>query len=179
MTVPSARVWAEATHARRTTRLTIRTGGDAIPEETGAADIAVASRPVIEDVRALETPFASSQLMARADALTRRAAHLPRPAEVLEVDGCSIDLGAHVASRGKTRIQLTAREVGVLRWLHTHRERAVSRAELLQHVWGLSPQMETRTVDVAIAGLRKKIERVASEPKIVTSVRGTGYRFGE
>ena len=75
-------------------------------------------------------------------------------------------------------VQLTAREVGVLRWLLAHRERAVTRAELLQHVWGLSPQMETRTVDVAIAALRKKVERETATPRVILSVRGTGYRLG-
>jgi DNA-binding response OmpR family regulator len=126
---------------------------------------------------ALEVPFAPSQMMARATALTRRAARARREPEVLKVDGCELDLGAHVAKRGKVSVQLTAREVGVLRWLHANRERAVTRAELLQHVWGLSPNMETRTVDVAISALRKKIEVDAAAPRIVTSVRGTGYRF--
>ena len=127
---------------------------------------------------ALAAPFAPSQLMARAGAITRRAARAPREPEVISVDGCELDLGALVARRGKVSVQLSAREVGVLRWLHVHRDRAVSRGELLQHVWGLSPEMETRTVDVAISSLRKKIERDSAAPAIVTSVRGLGYRFG-
>jgi two-component system, OmpR family, response regulator len=127
---------------------------------------------------ALEAAFAPSQLMARAGALTRRAARAPRAPELLTVDGCELDLGAHVARRGAVRVQLTAREVGLLRWLHRHQERAVGRPELLEHVWGLSPLMETRTVDMAISGLRKKIERDPSSPRIVQSVRGAGYRFG-
>ena len=127
---------------------------------------------------ALAAPFAPAQLMARAGAITRRAARAPREPEVLVVDGCELDLGAQVARRGKVSVQLSAREVGILRWLHAHRERAVSRGELLEHVWGLSPEMETRTVDVAISGLRKKIERDSAAPVIVISVRGSGYRFG-
>lgn len=126
---------------------------------------------------ALAVPFAPSQMMARATALTRRAARAPREPEVLKVDECELDLGAHVARRGKVSVQLTAREVGVLRWLHANRERAVTRAELLEHVWGLSPKMETRTVDVAISALRKKIERDPAVPRIITSVRGTGYMW--
>lgn len=126
---------------------------------------------------ALPSDFAHSQLMARAGALTRRAARAPRAPEVLSADGCELDLSSHVARRGPNRVQLTAREVGLLRWLATHRDRAVSRAELLEHVWGLSPKMETRTVDVAVAALRKKIERDPKEPRIVVSYRGAGYRF--
>ncbi len=126
---------------------------------------------------ALEAPFHGAQLLARASALTRRADRAPQPAEVVELDGCRLDLSAHVAQRGVVRVQLTAREVGIVRWLHTHRARTVSRAELLEHVWGLSPKMETRTVDMAISGLRKKIERDPASPRIVLSVRGAGYRL--
>jgi DNA-binding response OmpR family regulator len=95
---------------------------------------------------ALEAPFAGAQLVARVGALGRRAERTSRPPEVLTADGCALDLGAHLATRGTFKAQLTAREVGVLRWLYAHRERAVSRPELLEHVWGLSPLMETRTV---------------------------------
>lgn len=126
---------------------------------------------------ALEASFASSQMMARVGALGRRAERTSRPPEVLTADGCALDLGAHLATRGAFMAQLTAREVGVLRWLYAHRERAVTRPELLEHVWGLSPKMETRTVDVAIAGLRKKIEADPAAPRIIVSVRGAGYRW--
>jgi two-component system response regulator MtrA len=54
----------------------------------------------------------------------------------------------------------------------------VSRRELLEHVWGVSPGNETRAVDVAVAGLRAKLERDPGAPAIVVSVKGAGYRWG-
>jgi two-component system response regulator RegX3 len=54
----------------------------------------------------------------------------------------------------------------------------VSRAELLERVWGLSAQTQTRTVDMTIANLRKKIERDPAEPRIIVSVKGAGYTLG-
>ena len=79
---------------------------------------------------------------------------------------------------GPPTIPLTPREIGILRWLHRHRARAVSRAELLEQVWGLRSDTETRTVDMTIANLRHKIERDAANPKIVLCVKGLGYEWG-
>ena len=73
---------------------------------------------------------------------------------------------------------LTPREVGILRWLHRHRGRAVSRAELLENVWGASADLQTRTVDMTIAKLRQKIEPDPASPKIVVTVLGAGYAWG-
>jgi len=75
-------------------------------------------------------------------------------------------------------IALTPREVGILRWLHRHRSRAVSRSELLEKVWGASGDLQTRTVDMTIAKLRQKIERDPAEPEILTTVTGVGYAWG-
>jgi len=127
---------------------------------------------------ALGGDFAGSQMMARVGALHRRVTRTPRPPDVLQVDGCHLDLDGLTVRRDKTTIQLSAREVGIIRWLHTHRERAVSRAELLEHVWGLSPNVVTRSVDVAISGLRKKLEQNPESPRVVLSVKGIGYRWG-
>jgi two-component system response regulator RegX3 len=126
---------------------------------------------------ALGADFAPSQMVARVGALHRRITRAPRPAETLTVDDCHVDLDALTARRGQTTIQLSAREVGIIRWLHAHRERTVTRAELLEHVWGLSPNLETRSVDVAISTLRKKLERDASQPRVIVSVKGLGYRW--
>ncbi|TNF25034.1 MAG: response regulator transcription factor [Deltaproteobacteria bacterium] len=123
-------------------------------------------------------PFGVRELLARVEAFGRRAEQAPSPPELLEVDGLSLDLGRCVGVRDGEEIPLTAREVGLLRWLHRHRARAVSRAELLERVWGLSPNLETRTVDVTIANLRKKIERSPSDPRVVVSVKGIGYAWG-
>ena len=65
-----------------------------------------------------------------------------------------------------------------MRWLHRHRARAVSRAELLERIWGSSRDLQTRTVDMTIANLRQKIERDPSNPRIVLTVTGAGYAWG-
>jgi DNA-binding response OmpR family regulator len=94
------------------------------------------------------------------------------------MDGCRFDLGRAVARREAGEIHLTQREVGILRWLHDHRSRAVPRSELLEHVWGVPRDLQTRTVDMTISNLRQKIERDPSNPRIVITIKGTGYAWG-
>ncbi|HEV7767004.1 MAG TPA: response regulator transcription factor [Thermoanaerobaculia bacterium] len=127
----------------------------------------------------LTKPFGSRELLARIEALRRRASIAPADAERVEIDGCLLDLGRCEAQRDGASFALTPREAGILRWLHRHRQRAVSRAELLQTVWGASDEIETRTVDMTIANLRQKIERHPAEPRIVVTVKGVGYAWGE
>jgi two-component system response regulator RegX3 len=121
-------------------------------------------------------PFGARELLARIEALGRRA--IQTAPEMLEADECTIDLGRCLATRDGTTVTLTAREVKILRWLHAHRARAVSRAELLEQVWGAPGNLQTRTVDMTIANLRQKIERDAAQPCIVTTVKGVGYAWG-
>ncbi|MCU0304447.1 MAG: response regulator transcription factor [Thermoanaerobaculales bacterium] len=124
-------------------------------------------------------PFGVRELLARVDAFARRASAAPAEPELVELDGCTLDLGRHLASRDGRETHLTAREVGILRWLHRQRRRTVSRAELLERVWGTSGDLQTRTVDMTIAKLRQKIERDPAEPRIVVTVTGAGYAWGE
>ena len=98
---------------------------------------------------------------------------------MIEKDGCVVDLGRCVARRGDEEIPLTAREVGILRWLHRHRKRSVTRSELLEQVWGTVGTLQTRTVDMTIAKLRQKIERDPSQPRIIVTVTGVGYAWAE
>ncbi|MHC5021528.1 MAG: response regulator transcription factor [Planctomycetota bacterium] len=126
----------------------------------------------------LTKPFGTKELLARVEAFERRAAAMPGAPEVVEADGCTIDLGRCHFGRDGTESPLTAREVGILRWLHRHRARAVSRSELLEQVWNVPGHLETRTVDVTIANLRRKIERDSAAPCIIVSVKGVGYAWG-
>lgn len=126
----------------------------------------------------LTKPFGSRELLARIEALMRRSSMAPADAENVEIDGCLLDLGRCEAMRDGGAVALTPREVGILRWLHRHRERAVTRGELLQTVWGASDDLETRTVDMTIANLRQKIEREPAEPRIIVTVKGVGYAWG-
>lgn len=127
----------------------------------------------------LTKPFGIRELLARVEALGRRAATVDTEPEQMAVDGCVLDLGRCEAQRGENAVSLTPKEVGILRWLHRFRKRAVSRAELLEHVWGVPGTLETRTVDMAVANLRQKIEENPSQPRIVVSVKGVGYAWGE
>lgn len=123
-------------------------------------------------------PFGAKELLARVEALERRIRRVPSTPEVLEADGCEMDLGRCLAFRDGEETTLTAREAGILRWLHRHKSRAVTRAELLEEVWGTVGTLQTRTVDMTIAKLRQKVERDPSDPTIILTVTGVGYRWG-
>jgi len=126
----------------------------------------------------LTKPFRVQELLARVEALLRRAGSAPSPPEVLHADGCVLDLGRHTADRDGAVVPLTPREVGILRWLARQRHRAVPRSELLERVWGARGDLQTRTVDMAVVKLRQKIERDPADPRIVVTVTGVGYAWG-
>jgi two-component system alkaline phosphatase synthesis response regulator PhoP len=125
-------------------------------------------------------PFSLKELVARINALGRRARSAEQESQMIEANGCRIDLGRCLATleNGKD-IPLTAREASILRWLFQHRSRAVSRAELLEVVWGTRGDIQTRTVDMTIANLRQKVEQDPSNPRLVVTVKGVGYAWGE
>jgi DNA-binding response OmpR family regulator len=119
-------------------------------------------------------PFSARELLARVRAIGRRAPAGESLDEV-QVEGAMIDLARMVVLRGDTCISLTPREVGIVRWLYQHRDRVVSRAELLEQVFGQRGDLQTRAVDMAIAVLRKKVETDPTAPTVIVSVKGAGY----
>ncbi len=121
-------------------------------------------------------PFSARELLARVRVLGRRAPAGDSLDEV-QVDGAVIDLARMVVVRGDTRTALTPREVGIVRWLHRHQDRVVSRAELLEQVFGQRGDLQTRAVDMAIAVLRKKLETNPEKPALIISVKGAGYAW--
>ena len=121
-------------------------------------------------------PFSARELIARVRALGRRAPP-PGTLDEVQVDGAVIDLARMVVVRGAERVALTLREVGIVRWLHRHRDRVVSRAELLEQVFGQRGDLQTRAVDMAIAVLRKKLEADPGKPVVIVSVKGAGYAW--
>ena len=125
-------------------------------------------------------PFSVAELVARAQALLRRAGRLPR-AEALPFGfrDWQIDPSNLRMQRGARCVDLTAREVAILQLLERERGRIVSRRVLLAEVWG-SPNpdgVETRSVDMQIVKLRKKLAGVRGEAELIETVRGAGYRF--
>ena len=121
-------------------------------------------------------PFSARELLARVRVLGRRTPHGDSLDE-LQIDGAVIDLARMVVVRGDNRTTLTPREVGIVRWLHRHQDRVVSRAELLEQVFGQRGDLQTRAVDMAIAVLRKKLEVDPGKPTVIVSVKGAGYAW--
>jgi two-component system response regulator ResD len=121
-------------------------------------------------------PFSARELLARVRVLGRRAP-AGDPVDQLAVDGAVIDLSRMIVVRDGECIALTPREIGIVRWLHRHQDRVVSRAELLEHVFGQRGDLQTRAVDMAIAVLRKKLESDPAQPTVIVSVKGAGYAW--
>lgn len=125
-------------------------------------------------------PFSIAELVLRVNAVLRRARVLPGANAVLELlDGMRVEPGTLQGRRGDASVTFTRREMDVLQYLYAHGERAVSREELLHKVWGYAnaPALETRTVDIHIAKLRRKIEPDPAAPRVLMTVRGAGYRL--
>ena len=121
-------------------------------------------------------PFSARELLARVRVLGRRAPAGESLDEV-QVDGAVIDLARMIVMRGDQRVALTPREVGIVRWLYRNQDRVVTRAELLEQVFGQRGDLQTRAVDMAIAVLRKKLEADPAKPTLIVSVKGAGYAW--
>jgi two-component system response regulator RegX3 len=123
-------------------------------------------------------PFSVAQLVLRVQAVLRRARRTAET-EVIRLGELEIDTANLSGRNGTATIAFTRREMEVLCYLHAHAERPVPRAELLNRVWGYARdlELETRTVDIHIARLRRKIEPDPAEPRFLVTVRGAGYRL--
>jgi DNA-binding response OmpR family regulator len=122
-------------------------------------------------------PFDMGELVARVEALLRRASHGAEvPGSQLTFDDIEVDLSGAEVRRGGVRLNLTAREFLLLRHLIQNRGVVQSRDALLKAVWNYTG-LSTRTLDVHIAWLRQKLEQEPSQPKRIVTVRGLGYKF--
>ena len=127
-------------------------------------------------------PFSIREFRSRVRALLRRAqltADAPQSEEVIEIDGLKIDIPRRAVERGDEQIALTYAEFEILRALASSPGRVLSRAMLLEALWGSSSYRDPRTIDVHIRHLREKIEHEPREPEFIFTVRGVGYRFRE
>ena len=122
----------------------------------------------------LTKPFSFEELLARLRALLRRGASA-RPA-VLRVGDLTLDPAAHLVERGGVRVDLTAKEFGLLEFLMRHAGEVLSRSTLIDHVWDFAFEGDSNVVDVYVRYLREKIDRPFGADSIET-VRGAGYRF--
>lgn len=128
----------------------------------------------------LPKPFEISELLARVEALLRRAripGRRPGPSS-FQFSNVSVDFVRQRATRAGERIELSNKEFHLLRYLIQNQGRIVSRDELLEQVWGYRMLPYTRTVDFHISQLRKKLEPDPQRPAYFLTVRGAGYCFG-
>ena len=130
----------------------------------------------------LPKPFELSILIARLNSLTRRGKWIqtqetmPEP-EILRFDGKYLDFDALELHCGDETHHLTLMEAQLLRYLIRSAGRPVSRKAILEEVWGLHEDTDTRAIDNFIVRLRRYIEDDPSQPKHLQTVRGIGYRF--
>ncbi len=123
-------------------------------------------------------PFNMLELMARVEALLRRAPSRPVvQAVAFSFGSIQVDLVGTETTRAGEVLNLSAREFQLLRYFIEHRGATLSREELLKQVWGYSADMYTRTVDVHVASLRQKLEEDPKQPKFILTVQGLGYKF--
>lgn len=124
-------------------------------------------------------PFSVQQLVLRIQAVLRRSQVGSEQARTISLSGLKIDT-ENLSGEGPTgEVQFTRREMDVIVYLAQNHDRPVSRDELLTKVWGYGRNLdiETRTVDIHIAKIRRKIETVPAEPTNLVTVRGAGYRL--
>jgi DNA-binding response OmpR family regulator len=127
----------------------------------------------------LSKPFGMRELVARVEAVLRRAGMSPSVgSERIEVEGLVIDPDLHAALLEGEDVGLTATEFRLLYVLASEHGRALSRDQLQQRVWGIPHRHRDRTVDVCVRKLRDKIDRRASGFTYIQTHYGVGYRFG-
>jgi two-component system alkaline phosphatase synthesis response regulator PhoP len=126
-------------------------------------------------------PFGFMELLARAEAVLRRArgpvTAASAPPDAYRFGDISVDFKRHEARRGDQPIDLSPREFQLLGFFIQHRGEVITREKLLDTVWDYNAIPFTRTVDMHIAKLRKKIEDNPSDPRHIVTVHRLGYKF--
>jgi two-component system response regulator RegX3 len=122
-------------------------------------------------------PFDALELLARIEAVLRRARLHPPQLQSVDVDNVRIDLQHRQVYRDEVPLKLSARQFQLLLYLVERRGQLVTREQLQRDVWGFAEDVSTRTVDIHVARLRKSIERNPAVPRLIVTVQGLGYRF--
>lgn len=130
-------------------------------------------------------PFSILELLARVKAFLRRTEAAvpqePAPQSTDSIDFADIhlDFKKYEATKGGEPLEMSAREFQILKYFWMHRGEVVLREDLLTDIWGYTPDNmpSTRTIDNHIVNLRKKLEDDQTNPKIIVSIRGAGYKF--
>jgi len=122
-------------------------------------------------------PFGFMELMARVEALLRRAAGRDVVLEAYQFGNVSVDFKKGEANKKGKQLDLSAREIRLLQYFVEHRGEVVAREQLLDAVWDYDNAPLTRTVDMHVAKLRKKIEDTPEDPRFIVTVHRMGYKF--
>ncbi len=126
----------------------------------------------------LSKPFSTSELVLRVNALLRRTGFSSTDSTLTINDKVNVCLRKLTGTSYQKEVRYTRREVTILNFLH-QRQKSVSREELLKEVWGYKSTdcLDTRTVDIHIAKIRKKIELDPKTPELLVTLRGEGYQL--
>lgn len=124
-------------------------------------------------------PFSVRELVLRVDAVLRRAGKDKKQQFLVLSESLAIDVDNLCAEQPGGKLLFTRREVDLLSYLKQNDQRPIPRQELLAQVWGYkkNSDIDTRTVDIHIAKLRKKIERNPKKPTLLLTIRGEGYKL--
>lgn len=122
-------------------------------------------------------PFSPRELQARVKAILRRVNQTREAEELITFGAVEVDFKKYETRKSGESVYLTSLEFSLLKFLVDHSDRALSRNDILDGVWGEGVHVFDRTVDTHIGHLRKKLEDNADKPKHIVSVRGIGYRF--
>src|SRR5512135_3689063 len=123
-------------------------------------------------------PFGVRELLARVKAMLRRSDGSGGTApEQVFIGSLKIDFAAYAATRDGAPVSMTPREIDILKFLWLHRNKSVSRDQLLSAVWGYNQSVTTRTVDNFILRIRQKVESDPAHPVHIITIHGVGYKL--
>ncbi|MBN2138335.1 MAG: response regulator transcription factor [Sedimentisphaerales bacterium] len=123
-------------------------------------------------------PFSLEELLARIRAILRRTDPARAVGQTFDFAGLQVDIPALKVKRDGTEIEISKREAAMIQYFAANPNRVISREELYREVWNETlTDLGTRTMDMHIAKLRSKIEADTSDPQIIKTVRGAGYKY--
>jgi two-component system alkaline phosphatase synthesis response regulator PhoP len=122
-------------------------------------------------------PFSIRELLARVNAVLRRAKSNGQEAEHYSFGDVEVDTRSCQVSRAGKTLECSTKEFDLLKYFLSHRGETLSRDRLLEEVWGYEHFPTTRTVDTHILRLRQKVEAKPDDPRFILTVHGTGYKF--